>query len=391
MNITLTPSPMAGHITLPPSKSVAHRHLFLAALSGKPAQFKIATLSDDLRATLNALRAMGMEHHIEKGVLHLLPKNKQTKATVDCIESASTLRMAMMILPTQIPEIRLTGKTSLFARPIEEGIDYLKNRGVEVHMETNAILTRNTYTPKSAAMSGKITSQFITGAMLAATTASEPVTITVREKTSAPYLHMTEEIIKQWGIQIKGDTIYPGELLPPAPLITIEGDRSHAAYFHAANSLGAKIIMENITGESLQGDDAFPELLRQMKEGKTVDLTSHPDLLMPLAVAAIKTGGSMTGVERLRYKESDRIATTRDMLTALSIESSYKDRIFTVSPGQVKGGTVHTGGDHRIAFAAAILASVADGPVTVRESQCVEKSWPDFWNAIKTLRENNRR
>ena len=390
MNITLTPSPMAGHITLPPSKSVAHRHLFLAALSGKPAQFKIATLSDDLRATLNAVRAMGMEHHIEKGVLHLLPKNKQTKATVDCIESASTLRMAMMILPTQIPEIRFTGKASLFARPMDEGIRYLKSWGVEVHIEKDAIITRNTYTPKSAVMSGKITSQFITGAMLAATTANEPITITVREKTSAPYLRMTEEIIKQWGIRVKENTICPGELLPPAPLITIEGDRSHAAYLHAANALGAKIIMKNITGESLQGDDAFPELLRQMKEGKTVDLISHPDLLMPLAVAATRTGGSMTGVERLRYKESDRIATTRDMLTALSIESSYKDRIFTVNPGQVKGGTVHTGGDHRIAFAAAILASVADGPVTVKESQCVEKSWPDFWNAIKTLRENNR-
>lgn len=389
MNITLTPSPMAGHITLPPSKSVAHRHFFLAALSGKPAQFKIATLSDDLRATLNAVRALGMEHHIEKGVLHLIPKNKRTKAIVDCIESASTLRMAMMILPTQIPEIRFTGKASLFARPMDEGIRYLKSRGVEVRIEKDAIITRNTYTPKNATMSGKITSQFITGAMLAATT-NEPITITVEEKTSAPYLHMTEEIIKEWGIQIKGDTICPGELLPPAPLITIEGDRSHAAYFHAANALGAKIIMENITGESLQGDDAFPELLRQMKEGKTVDLTSHPDLLMPLAVAATKTGGSMTGVERLRYKESDRIATTRDMLTALSIESSYEDRIFTVSPGQVKGGTVRTGGDHRIAFAAAILASVADGPVTVKESQCVEKSWPDFWNAIKTLRENNR-
>lgn len=390
MNITLTPSPMAGHITLPPSKSVAHRHLFLAALSGKPAQFKIATLSDDLRATLNAVGAMGMEHHIEKGVLHLIPKNKQTKATVDCIESASTLRMTMMILPTQIPELRVTGKASLFARPMEEGITYLKNRGVDVRIEKDAIITRNTYTPKSAAMSGKITSQFITGAMLAATAACEPITITVEEKTSAPYIHMTEEIIKQWGIGIKENTIYPGELTIPAPLITIEGDRSHAAYLHAANTLGAKITMENITGESLQGDDAFPELLRRMKERKTVDLTSHPDLLMPLAVAATKTGGSMTGVERLRYKESDRIATTRAMLTALSIESSYKDRIFTVSPGQVKGGTVHTGGDHRIAFAAAILASVADGPVIVKESQCVEKSWPDFWNAIKTLGENNR-
>lgn len=390
MNITLTPSAMAGHITLPPSKSVAHRHFFLAALSGKPAQFKIATLSDDLRATLNAVGALGMEHSIKNNVLHLISKNKQTKATVDCIESASTLRMAMMILPTQIPEIRFTGKASLFARPMEEGIRYLKSRGVEVRIEKNAIITRNTYTPESAAMSGKITSQFITGAMLAATTATEPVTITVTEKTSAPYLHMTEEIIKEWGIQIKGDTICPGELTTPAPLITIEGDRSHAAYFHAANALGAKIIMENITGESLQGDDAFPELLRQMKEGKTVDLISHPDLLMPLAVAATKTGGSMTGVERLRYKESDRIATTREMLRALSIENSYEDRIFTVSPGQVKGGTVRTGGDHRIAFAAAILASVADGPVTVKESQCVEKSWPDFWNAIKTLRENNR-
>lgn len=390
MNITLTPSPMAGHITLPPSKSVAHRHFFLAALSSKPAQFKIATLSDDLRATLNALRALGMEHHIEKGVLHLIPKNKRTKATVDCIESASTLRMAMMILPTQIPDIRFTGKTSLFARPMDEGIRYLKSRGVDVHTETNAILIRNTYTPKNATMSGKITSQFITGAMLVATTASEPVTIIVREKTSAPYLCMTEEIIKEWGIRIKEDTICPGELTAPAPLITIEGDRSHAAYLYAANVLGAKIIMENIGGESLQGDDAFPELLRQMKEGKTVDLTSHPDLLMPLAVAATKTGGSMTGVERLRYKESDRIATTREMLTALSIESSYEDRIFTVSPGQVKGGTVHTGGDHRIAFAAAILACVADGSVTVKESQCVEKSWPDFWNAIETLRENNR-
>lgn len=387
MNITLPPSPMAGHITMPPSKSIAHRHFFLAALSGKVTRFKIGALSDDLRATLHALGALGVESRREGDVLHLVPGNVPEEATVDCMESASTLRMAMMILPTRIPRLRFVGKGSLFARPMDEGIRYLENVGVEVDATPESIETENTYEPKSATMTGKTTSQFITGAMLAAATAKGPVTITVKEETSAPYLRMTEEILREWGMNVCGTTIYPGELTPPSPLISIEGDRSHAAFFRAANAIGAEITMENIAGESLQGDDAFPVLLRQMKEGETVDLTSYPDLLMPLAVVAAKTGGTLTGVERLRYKESDRIAATQAMLAALGIESSYKKNIFTVFPGTVKGGVVDTRGDHRIAFAAGILAAVADGPVTIVGSECVAKSWGSFWEDLECLRQ----
>lgn len=387
MKFTLMPHRLAGRIALPPSKSIAHRHFFLAALSGKVTRFKISALSDDLRATLHALGALGVESRMEGDVLHLVSGNAPDEATVDCMESASTLRMAMMILPTRIPHLRFVGKASLFARPMDEGIRYLEKVGVEVNATPESIETKNTYAPKSATMTGKTTSQFITGAMLAATTAHDPVTITVKEETSAPYLRMTEEILREWGMDVRGATIYPGELTPPSPLISIEGDRSHAAFFHAANAIGAKITMENIAGESLQGDDAFPDLLRLMKKGETVDLTSYPDLLMPLAVVAAKTGGVLTGVERLRLKESDRIAATQAMLAALGIDSSYKKDIFTVFPGAVKGGVVDTRGDHRIAFAAGILSGIADGPVTILGSECIAKSWGSFWEDLESLRQ----
>ena len=117
-----------------------------------------------------------------------------------------------------------------------------------------------------------------------------------------------------------------------------------------------------------------------------VDLTHTPDLLMALAVLATKTGATFTGIRRLRTKESDRIAATSAMLRALGINITATDDSLTVAPGQITAGTVDSCGDHRIAFAAALAATAATGPITLRGAEAVDKSWPGFYESFAALK-----
>ena len=392
MQITLSAGAREGCLALPPSKSIAHRKIILSALAPSGGDVYLTEISNDIQDTLNLVETLGSTiaiteknqvHHIKIGPI---PKKIETPIHIHVAESATTLRIALILAPTLAEHITFTAGESLAARPMDEGIRFLKSRGIQVKgpqpIETTGRLR---YT--QAEIEAQTTGQFVSGALIAALTQPRPITLRLQNPASMPYIRMTAQMITEAGVEVeeKDNTfvVQQGEIHATSP--HVEGDYSHAAAFIVANEMGSRIRLENLDPQSLQGDKEIYKHIHAMKEHKNVDLTHHPDLLMALAVLATKTGATFTGIRRLRTKETDRIAATAHMLRALGIATEITDDRLIVAPGPITTGTVDTAGDHRIAFAAFAAACAATGPITLKNPEAVKKSWPTFYAAVEKL------
>ena len=168
--------------------------------------------------------------------------------------------------------------------------------------------------------------------------------------------------------------------------VAVEGDWSNAAFFLAARALGSDVAVTGLAPDSPQGDRAAAALLAGLEEKRTIDAADIPDLVPILAVtAACKQGAVFTNIARLRLKESDRVEAVKDMLRALGGRAEADENTLTVYGTGLQGGRVDGRNDHRIAMSAAIAATVCREPVTVLGAQCVEKSYPQFWDVYKQL------
>lgn len=393
MQITLPAGAREGRMPLPPSKSIAHRKIILSALAPLGGEVRLWEISKDIRATLDLVEALGGSisikqfnqiHHIK---IAPLPEKINRPVRIHVDESATTMRIALILAPALADHVTFTPGEQLRPRPMDEGIAFLQEHGVEVKgpwpIETTGRLTFS-----EAHIGARTTGQFVTAALLASLTQRRPVTVAADNPPSAPYIRMTARIMSEAGINIeeKNGTyiIKPGDIARIAPVV--EGDYSHAAYAIVANEMGSKISLTNLPHHSIQGDQKILEHIKTMRAHMPVDLTHTPDLLMALAVLATKTGATFTGIRRLRTKESDRIAATAAMLKNLGIDTTTTDDSLTVAPGQITSGTVNSCGDHRIAFAAALAATAAAGPVTIKGAEAVNKSWPGFFESFAALK-----
>lgn len=393
MQITLLAGAREGRLALPPSKSIAHRKIILSALAPFGGEVRLWEISNDIRATLDLIKSLGGKINItpKNQTYHIkispLPKKIITPVHIHVDESATTMRIALILAPALADHVIFTAGEQLRPRPMDEGIRFLREHGVEVKgpwpMETKGRLTFT-----DTQITAKTTGQFVTAALLASLTQRRPVTVAAKNPPSAPYIRMTARIMAEAGINIEEKdgtyTVHPGDITHIAP--EVEGDYSHAAYFIVAKVMGSNIRLTNLPAHSIQGDKQILNHIKTMKEHKPVDLTHTPDLLMPLAVLATKTGATFIGIRRLRTKESDRIAATSAMLRALGIDTKTTDDSLTVAPGQITSGTVNSCGDHRIAFAAALAATAAAGPITIKGAEAVDKSWPGFFKSFAALK-----
>lgn len=393
MNITLPAGAREGRIPLPPSKSIAHRKIILSALAPSEGEVRLWSISNDIRATLDLVESLGggisiteknETYHIK---ISPLPKKIIAPVRIHVDESATTMRIALILAPALADHVIFTAGEQLRPRPMDEGIRFLREHGVEVKGPW-PVETKGRLTFTDAQITAKTTGQFVTAALLASLTQRRPVTVAAKNPPSAPYIRMTARIMAEAGINIEEKngtyTIHQGDITHIAP--DVEGDYSHAAYAIVANEMGSNISLTNLPAHSIQGDQQIQEHIKKIKAHKPVDLTHTPDLLMPLAVLATKTGATFTGIHRLRTKESDRIAATSAMLRVLGINTTITDDSLTVAPGQITAGTVNSCGDHRIAFAAALAATAATGPITVAGAEAVDKSWPGFFENFAALK-----
>lgn len=393
MQITIPAGAREGRIPLPPSKSIAHRKIILSALAPSGGEVRLWSISNDIRATLDLVESLGggisiteknETYHIK---ISPLPKKIPAPVRIHVDESATTMRIALILAPALADHVIFTAGEQLRPRPMDEGIRFLKEHGVEVKGPW-PIETKGRLTFTDAQIVAQTTGQFVTAALLASLTQRRPTTVAAKNPPSAPYIRMTARIMEEAGINIEEKngiyTIHQGDIQNILP--DVEGDYSHAAYAIVANEMGSNISLTNLPAHSIQGDQQIQEHIKKIKAHMPVDLTHTPDLLMALAVLATKTGATFTGIRRLRTKESDRIAATSAMLRELGIDTKTTDDSLTVAPGQITAGTVNSCGDHRIAFAAALAATAATGPITVAGAEAVDKSWPSFFKSFAALK-----
>ena len=225
---------------------------------------------------------------------------------------------------------------------------------------------------------GGVSSQFITGLLFAAALMDGESHITVTGTLeSKPYVDMTKQAL----------ALFKAPRFHSPGIVQVEGDWSNAAFFLAAKKLGSQLQILGLNPESVQGDRAVAEILSQLQQGiPTVSAADIPDLVPVLAiVAAVLYGAEFTQIRRLRLKESDRVATTVGMINALGGHAEATDDTLTVFGTGLRGGTVDAVNDHRIAMAAAVASTACREPVKILGAECVQKSYPAFWDVFQRL------
>jgi len=404
MDLDIIPSPLTGSITAIPSKSVAHRLLICAAFADRPTVLTIPSSSGDIDATIDCLRAMGAGIVRRADDIVVTPAAEIAPAPIlDCRESGSSLRFLLPTAAALCENVRFTGCGRLPERPLGDLTTAMKRHGVSFRSERLPLETSGRLHGGKFALPGDISSQYLTGLLLALPRLEEDSEIRLTTKlASSSYVDITLCILALFGIRVKR-TVYgyfvPGrQTFTSQGRISVDGDWSNAAFFLAAGAIGGSVTVTGLNPLSPQGDKAIVELLRRFGakvtsdngrvtafpgalHGCEIDLCGVPDLLPALALVAACAEGETRFVNgaRLRYKESDRLASTATMLRSLGGEAEQNYDGLRVRGRALEGGVVQSFNDHRIAMAAAIAGSRCSGPVTILGAEAVNKSHPAFF------------
>ena len=400
----IIPRKLSGSVTPPPSKSMVHRLLIAAALSGGISTLENIDFSEDIAATLRCLRAMGVgaeqlsAHTLRiHGIGHSIPQvaSFDEFPHFDCGESGSTLRFLIPVALAVIGGGVFTGRGRLMERPQQPYFDLFAEKGIAYELKDGALTVQGRLTPGEYKLPGNVSSQFFTGLLFALSLLDDPSTlISTTPLESAAYIAMTVDAMAQAGVTVDRSEDGRCFIVHPAPYqplaLTAEADWSQAAFWYAANFLDCGVSIQNLNLNSAQGDMVIADLYWKLARpgDVTVDLSGCPDLLPPLAVmAAVRTGTThFVNAARLRIKESDRLAAVSRMLTALGGQAEEGPDSLTVcgSP-TLTGGTADGFNDHRLVMAAAIAATACRTPVTILGAEAVSKSYPDFFEVYRSL------
>lgn len=286
---------------------------------------------------------------------------------------------------------RFTGAGRLPQRPNALLTDVLRAHGVSTDSDLLPLNLSGRLHGGVFSIAGNVSSQYITGLMLALPLCKEDSEIILTTALeSASYLNLTLDALRAFGIRIEprpnGWFIPGGQRYHTPESCTVEGDWSSAAFWHAANRLGGKVECLGLNVDSAQGDRAILPQLDHL--GETIDVSDTPDLVPALAVAAAIHPGTtrIVGAARLRIKESDRLCAVAQMLRALGGQAEELPDGLVIHGGKtLTGGIVDGCNDHRIVMAAAIAGAYASAPVTILGAQAVRKSYPTFFEDFQTL------
>lgn len=389
MDITITPKQLSGSIHAIPSKSQAHRLLICAAFADQESFLYCPETNLDITATVNCLNALGATITRQNDVYHIIPTNEVPAAAVlKCGESGSTLRFLLPIVGALGVDSIFEMEGRLPLRPIASlqqemermGCQFSKPSPTELHC-SGRLRSGEYHIP------GNVSSQFVTGLLFAmALMEGESRLIISGKLESKPYVEMTQASLEMFGVHTDHFSVTGKKPFHTPGNISVEGDWSNAAFFLVAQALGNTVTVSNLNRDSLQGDKAVLSLIETLNKTCIISVVDIPDLLPILSVlAAAKQGATFTDIQRLRLKESDRIASVIDMLSSLGIHAVSDNGSLTVYPGKFQGGIVNSHNDHRIAMSAAIAATVANGPVTILNANCVSKSYPSFWKEYRKI------
>lgn len=397
MQVTITPHALGGSIKAIPSKSAAHRLLICAALADGETEISCPLLSKDISATADCLRAMGADIEYKNGSFSVKPIAEPVKmADIDCGESGSTLRFLLPVVCALGAGARIKMHGRLPERPMSPLWEELEKHGAKLSRpEPDIIQVEGGLTAGEYRIRADISSQFISGLLFALPLLKAESKIVMEGNVeSVGYIRMTKQAQEAFSLkcpladnvfQVSAEASYksPGNVF-------VEGDWSNAAFWLVADAISEKSIeMSGLLDKSLQGDKAVVSAIEQIKKGgAVVDVKDIPDLVPVLSVLASVTEGRTEFINagRLRIKESDRLKAVTDMLTALGGDcTETAEGLIINGKKNLKGGTVDSVNDHRIAMSAAVAAIACEEPVTILCAQAVEKSYPAFYEDYKML------
>ena len=380
MNLKLTPTKLKGAITPPPSKSYAHRALIAAALAGGASRLTNLAHSQDIMATRRCLEALASPEELP---------------VLDCGESGSTLRFLIPIVLALRGLGRFTGQGRLMERPQKPYFDLFDEKGIFYEYKDGILTVKGRLSPGEYRLPGDVSSQFVTGLLFALPRLDGDSRIVLTTPLeSRDYVEMTLAVMNHFGVSVTETAdgwSVPGNQAYTPNSLDIEADWSQAGFWYAALGLGNQPDIQGLNPDSAQGDMrilSYYNLLIQAGDVE-LDVSQCPDLVPPLAAhAAVRQGTTrIINAERLRIKESDRLATVTEVLNALGAKiTEGQDHLIIEGRPSLPGGvSISAHNDHRIAMMAAIAATCCEHPIVITGAQCVAKSYPNFWEEYVRL------
>lgn len=404
MNVrTILPGERSGTVQVPPSKSEAHRLFIAAALSGRTVKDLPDGLSEDILATADCLQALAAW------------TEGRGRTELFCRESGSTLRFLIPVAGALGIPAAFHREGRLSERPLEPLLTELRRAGMAFREEGTVLFVEGTLGPGRFELPGNVSSQFISGLLFALPILSGDSELFIKAPIeSEAYVKITLQTLRLAGIAWETKETAEGRryripgrqryCLPET--VTAGGDWSGASFFFALGALSKDgVTVEGLSQDTAQGDREMLSVLKRFGanveisdgrvtvskvtlKGCTVDASMIPDLVPPIAVVAALSEGEtvITHASRLRLKESDRLKTTAALVNALggnAIETADGLRITGVK--KLKGGTVSSEGDHRIAMSAAVAAAGSENEVVIENPDVVKKSFPGFYEELEKL------
>ena len=394
MDITIQPRKLSGQVQIIPSKSLAHRYLICAAFADRPTDLICPEISQDIEATVDCLNALGAEIRRTRTGYAVFPLvSSRSHAVLNCRESGSTLRFLLPIAGALGADILFKTEGRLSRRPLSPLWEEMQRMGCTLQwISEQELRVCGRLRPGDYYIDGGVSSQFITGLLFAAALLDGYSTIHITGiPESKPYIDMTQMAMARFGMDTRNFSIRGGQTFRSPGSITVEGDWSNGAFWITANALDSQVQILGLDDESCQGDREIVRLLPLLKkEMPRISCEDIPDLVPILSVAAaIRQGAEFIGIRRLRLKESDRVHAVTTMLHALGGKAEAAEDTLTVYGTGLRGGTVDAMNDHRIAMAAAIAATVCQESVTILGAECIQKSYPRFWEEYDRLSQNS--
>ncbi|MBN2851345.1 MAG: 3-phosphoshikimate 1-carboxyvinyltransferase [Clostridia bacterium] len=403
MDMIVKYSKLNGEVLAQPSKSDAHRKIICACLAEGESIIDNIVLSQDIIATIEGMRQSGAKIRLDNNpltnryTLSIDTRNRkmEEKRIINCKESGSTLRFLTMIYASLGGETTFLGEGRLPLRPMEEAYRIFEQDKIEVIKgELNLPLTiKGNLKGGIYRIKADVSSQFLSGLLMALPMVPERNKVYIEGKfESKGYVDLTIDVMREFGVNVSefdnGFLIDNQQYVPSS--VIVEGDWSNCGYFYVMNMLGSNIIVNGLNLKTYQPDSIILKHLYEIQsnEHSVIDVSGCPDLAPALAVYAACAKGTtkLINAERLRKKESDRLDAISTNLQALRVPVREKQNEITIyGENKIKHGVINSYNDHRIAMAFSCLAPVVMDQIVIKNVECIDKSYPDFYKDMIKL------
>lgn len=401
-----------GKVSPPPSKSHTHRAIIMSALSEGRCEVSSPLISFDTRATMDAVRAMGAVVTEREGSVTVECESIHAPdRTIDVMNSGTTMRLMTGISSLFSEKVVLTGDSSIQKRPMGPLLDSLSAAGVECSSNGGKppVEVRGPITGSELVIDGGVSSQFVSSLIMSSPLTGRPTDVRITgHLVSKPYIDITTSMMGKFGVEVTEEgNVFHAEPQHYRPTdYRVPADFSSSAFPLVAGGIAGRVTARGMDMSDPQGDRKIIDVLKEAGcdvevsgdevtcsntgrlEGAEIDMGDIPDLFPVVAVllSTAKGRSRLYGAPHLRFKESDRIALTENMLRTLGADiRGTEDGCVIEGVERLHGGRIEHNGDHRMMMAAAVASLVSDGPVSMENDACWNVSYPGFPEQMRSI------